>query len=187
MKAVAGWFRERFALSLFGPVCLLLTAAAAWSARDVTSPLLSVTLLFGVVLLVQFRLWDDLEDRDRDRQTHPARVLVNAPTAPFHFLLVALTAASFTIVAYDPEAGAATLVLNVAVWCAYRIVRPRMSPNGWRFGLLPWKYSGFVAVMTLVLGDADLSRLAMAATATYVCASGYELLHDTPAAVGGAS
>ena len=187
MSTVAAYVRERFRVARFGPICLLLAAAAAWSAGGATMSLLPITFLLGAVLLLQFRLWDDLEDRSRDRHTHPTRVLVNAPAEPFRRVLAVLAVGAIALSARQPNAFAATLALNVAFWCAYRIVRPRVSPNSWRFGLLLGKYPGFVGVMALSLGDVDSARLGMAATAAYLCASGYELLHDSPARVGGTS
>jgi hypothetical protein len=187
MKAIAGYFRERFPLAVFGPVCLLLTAAAFWSVTNVPVLRLAAALLLGIALVVQFRLWDDLEDRTHDRTTHPTRVLVNAPAEPFRVLLVVLTAIAIALSASEQEALAASLALNAGGWCAYRVARRRISMNGWRFGLLPLKYPGFVTVMALSLGDVIPVRLAVAAATTYVCASGYELLHDSPARVGGAS
>ena len=185
MRTVAAYLRERFRLALFGPLCLLLTAAAAWSTGGVTTSPLPITVLLGAILLLQFRLWDDLEDRSRDRHTHPTRVLVTAPAEPFRRVLAMLAVAAIALSARQPNAFAATLALNIAFWCAYRVVRPRVSPNSWRFGLLLCKYPGFVGVMAISLGDVDSARLGMAATAAYLCASGYELLHDSPARVGG--
>lgn len=187
MRTMAAYFRERFPLAVFVPVFILLTVAALWSVANATGLRLAVALLLGIALVVQFRLWDDLEDRDRDRATHPMRVLVNAPTEPFRILLLLLTASAIAFSAGDWAALVATLVLNATGWCAYRLARRRISLNGWRFGLLPLKYPGFVTVMAFSLGDIIPIRLAVAAATTYVCASGYELLHDSPARAGGAS
>jgi hypothetical protein len=187
MRTIAAYVRERFPLAVFGPVCLLLQAAAFWSVADGTARSLTVTLLVGIILVVQFRLWDDLEDRVHDAATHPTRVLVNAPAEPFRILLLALTATAIALSVDRRTALVATVALNVAGWCAYRLGRCRLSANAWRFGLLPLKYPGFVAVLALSLGDVIPVRLALAAATTYVCASGYELLHDSPARVGGAS
>jgi hypothetical protein len=184
MRTIAAYFRERFPLAVFGPVCLLLPAAAFWSVANVTALRLAIALLLGIALVVQFRLWDDLEDRIHDRVAHPARVLVNATTQPFRSLLLGIAATALALSASQPAALAATLALNAAGWCAYR-VRRRISPNGWRFGLLPLKYPGFVVVIAFSLGDVNPVRLAAAAAAAYMCASGYELLHDSPARVGG--
>jgi Ni/Fe-hydrogenase subunit HybB-like protein len=187
MSTPAAYFRERFPVRLFGPVCVLLTAAAAWSATSVTPTHLAAALLFGIILVVQFRLWDDLEDRQRDRVTHPLRVLVSAAEEPFRILLVVLMLASAALSAQQPAALAATLALDGAFWGAYRLARPRISANGWRFGLLLLKYPAFVAAIALFLGDVIPARLALAAAMSYLCASGYELLHDSPARLGGAS
>ena len=187
MRTITAYFRERFPLAVFAPLCLLLTAAAFWSVANVTVPRVAVALLLGIALVVQFRLWDDLEDRIRDRATHPTRVLVTAPAEPFRILLFVLTAIAIALSAGRQPALAALLALNAAGWCTYRLVRRRLSLNGWRFGLLPLKYPGFVTVLAVFLGDVIPVRLAVAAATTYVCASGYELLHDGPARVGGAS
>ena len=187
MRTMAAYFRERFPPAVFVPAFMLLTVAAFWSVANATGLRLAVALLLGIALLAQFRLWDDLEDRVRDRATHPTRVLVNAPTAPFRILLLVLTASAIAVSAGHRPALVATLVLNATGWCAYRLARRRISLNGWRFGLLPLKYPGFVTVMAFSLGDVIPVRLAVAAATTYVCASGYELIHDSPARVGGAS
>ena len=106
------------------------------------SALVATALLFGIILVVQFRLWDDLEDRARDRVAHPARVLVDAAAEPFRILLFVLMLAAAALSAQQASALAATLALNAAFWCAYRLARPRISVNGWRFGLLLLKYPG---------------------------------------------
>jgi hypothetical protein len=144
-------------------------------------------LLPGAILTGCVRAGVHPPDRNRDRAAHPTRVLVNARPEPFRILLLVLTAAAVALSAGEQAALAATLALNTAGWCAYRLARRRLSLNGWRFGLLPLKYPGFVTVMALSLGDVIPARLAVAAATTYVCASGYELLHDSPARVGGAS
>jgi hypothetical protein len=187
MKTIVAYFRERLPLAVFAPVCLMLTGAALWSVNGVDVFRLAVAVLLGIALVVQFRLWDDLEDRARDRATHPARVLVNAPAKPFRLLQLVLTAVVIALSASQQAALVSALALNAIGWCAYRLVRRLLSSNGWRFGLLPLKYPGFVVVMAVFLGDVIPVRLAVAVATTYVCASGYELLHDNPARVGGAS
>jgi hypothetical protein len=187
MRTMAAYFGERFPVTVFVPVFVLLTVAAFWSVANATVLRLTVALLLGIALVVQFRLWDDLEDRDHDRATHPRRVLVTVRAEPFRILLLILTVSSIALSAGQRAALVATLALNAGGWCAYRLARRGISRNGWRFGLLPLKYPGFVTVMALSLGDVIPVRLAVAAAATYVCASGYELLHDSPARVGGAS
>ena len=94
MRTMAAYFQERFSLAVFGPVFILLTVAAFGSVANTTGLRLAVALLLGIALVVQFRLWDDLEDRNRDRVGHPTRVLVNARPEPFRILLLVLTAAT---------------------------------------------------------------------------------------------
>ena len=53
--------RERFRWRVFGPVAVVLTVAA------IPAPLLfPLSFLAVMLVLFQFRLWDDLADRDYD-------------------------------------------------------------------------------------------------------------------------
>src|ERR1700722_11223913 len=92
--------RTLFPLGRFLPLALFLTLAA--SAQDQTT---TVFLALGRVFLVlpwllQFRLADDLADRERDRQDYPDRVLVRAAPGPFLALLVLLVAGNTLLLAW---------------------------------------------------------------------------------------
>src|SRR5688572_10632402 len=65
MRAMAAYVRERLSPTVFGPVFILLTVAAFWSAANASGLRLPLAALLGIALVVQFRLWDDLEDRNR--------------------------------------------------------------------------------------------------------------------------
>ena len=71
------YFVERFSPTIFVPAALGIAAAArvASSGSD-SSWLVDGTL--ALLLIAQFRLWDDLADREVDRLAHPERVLVRA-------------------------------------------------------------------------------------------------------------
>src|ERR1700719_604806 len=79
------YLRERFPLRIFGLAAVALAAAASWASAATPTP---ATLVYATacsaLLALQFRLWDDLEDRDRDRATHPGRLLVRTPAALWH-------------------------------------------------------------------------------------------------------
>jgi 2-polyprenyl-3-methyl-5-hydroxy-6-metoxy-1,4-benzoquinol methylase len=59
--------------------------------RDATDAVIRVTLV--ALLVIQFRLWDDIVDREHDRQRHPERVLPRhqGHATPFLVLLGVLT------------------------------------------------------------------------------------------------
>ena len=71
---VRAYLRERLRLRLFVPLALVIAAAA----RETGWELLPAAG-FALLLLVQFRVWDDLADRHHDAIEHPERVLVRAP------------------------------------------------------------------------------------------------------------
>ena len=71
---VVNYLRERFRLRLFIPLALLIAAAAIVPPASWTS--FAIDFAVALLLLAQFRMWDDLADRGRDRIEHPGRVLV---------------------------------------------------------------------------------------------------------------
>ena len=73
---VIAYLRERFRPRTFGGLALAIAAAAA--VRPVSWTTYAFDCGFALLLLAQFRLWDDLADRGRDRVVHPGRVLVRA-------------------------------------------------------------------------------------------------------------
>jgi hypothetical protein len=184
VRSIAAYLTERFPSRVFVPA-IALHASAAWWAAGVTrlgpvdSPWRSFGAALGVMtlLFMQFRLWDDLEDLDRDRATHPDRVLVASRRRPFQVLLVMLTAAAGFALAARGRALFAFGILCVVFLGAYRFVRPRVADAHWRYGVLLLKYPAFVGVVALGLGRPDASRLVAAALAAYLVTSLYEAWH----------
>lgn len=187
MRSLAAYFAQRFPSRVFVPAIALHAAAAWWASAnaaprftDLGAAMTSMTLLF-----MQFRLWDDLQDADRDRATHPDRVLVTSRRRPFEILLWALTAAAGAGLARRGIALAGFGGLCVAFIVAYRAVRPRIADVPWRYGVLLVKYPAFVALVALSLGPPAAARLLAAALAAYLVTSLYEAWHhDRRAGLG---
>ena len=120
MSRLAGYVAERFPPVVFVPAIGLL-ATAAW-APSISHSL--VTLRAGRraddVAGRQFRVWDDLEDRDLDRQRHPGRVMAAGPATPFWCLAAVLCAAAATMLAATPAAVAGLAALHAGMFWAYR-------------------------------------------------------------------
>lgn len=77
------WRASRLQGSRFLPLAMIV-AWAAWLGGDRTQGPSVVMLVVAYSLIAQFRLWDDLVDRERDRGAHPGRVLSGAgDTTPF--------------------------------------------------------------------------------------------------------
>jgi hypothetical protein len=174
------YLRERFRLKVFGPAATMHAAAALWATglRPTTG---SVALALGVAvgLLLQFRLWDDLEDLERDRVCHPQRVLVRANPAQFRLIGTILAGVNVLIVAARSPIAALGLVgLDLGFLIAYTMLRGSLSDRVWRFHVLLLKYPVFVCLIAAPVGRVLPWRLLVASCVVYLCACTYETLHD---------
>jgi hypothetical protein len=176
MRSIWAYAVERFPLRVFVPA-IAVQAALAWWAAGASAMTLPASLALTTMLFALFRLWDDLEDVERDRATQPRRVLVRSDRSPFRALLLLLTVAAAGIFARTIEGAAAFGGLMVALWIAYRSLRPRLSDPAWRFGILLLKYPAFVGIVANTVGHATLSRIAAATVCSYLTASAYEAWH----------
>jgi hypothetical protein len=189
INAFVAYLRERFRPKVFGAAAVVLGAAALW-ATAASPALASVVVAVGlaVVLLLQFRLWDDLEDLERDRVVHPHRVLVRSEPSAFRSACVALGATNILLVGVVESAAAVGLVgLDLFFWLAYRTLRRRLSDRVWRFQVLLIKYPVFVALLAAALGSPLSWRLLAASGAIYLGACAYETLHDRQLPLGAIS
>jgi hypothetical protein len=178
MRQILSYVAQRFPLVVFVPAVLLL-AGAAWAIAGAQSPLqLAHAGGLIAVLVAQFRLWDDLEDRDLDRLAHPDRILPRGPLGAFFALLAALVTVAFATFTATPPALAGLVVLDAMAWWAYRRLRPHVSDLAWRYGVLPIKYPAFVVLASIRLGSASPAPAAISALATYLCACAYEAWHS---------
>ncbi len=128
--------------------------------------------------LLQFRLADDLADRERDRRDHPDRVLVRADTTPFVAVLVLLVAGNTLLTAWWMAAPRWLQFLGLSglflIWYA---AAHRLPPLLAGFVVL-LKYPAFVCLLT----DPDTAvgglPLACVLVLVYACFLAYEILHD---------
>lgn len=174
---IAAYLRERFRPGQFGLVAAVIAAAAA--TGELAPARFLQDAAFSLMLLLQFRVWDDIADREADRLAHPHRVLVAAASpAPLVRLCVALAAANVSIAWIRHEAAIALVVLaalhvSLGAWYALRSRRSTLGDQ-----LLLAKYPAFVAIVGAGrAADAPLP-LAFGAAAVYVAASFYEVWHD---------
>jgi hypothetical protein len=173
------YLRERFPQRIFAPAAIGIVVAAHWaSTATTTAPTLMFVTACSFLLLLQFRLWDDLEDRDRDAATHPERLLVRMPAAPYRCTLMGLALANVALCGIGGWPAAVEMVLlNLAFHVAYRRTRRHVSDGVWRFSILLLKYPAFVVVLATMFGAPQPGRVAAAALVAYSTACGYEALH----------
>lgn len=181
---LSAYLAERVPPRVFFPLAIILAAAAAegiWG-RPRT---LAIDAALALLLLAQYRIWDDLADRHHDAIAHPGRVLVQAAsTTSAIALCLALAAASLTVVVARDGAGLslATLIGLTGVLGAWYGSRGARTTAGDH--LLLTKYP---AIVLIVSGDRVANhpaRLLCTMAAVYLAACVYEAWHDpsSPAA-----
>jgi len=181
---LADYLRTRLPPSRFGPLGLglVLAALAGGPAPGAGSSLWQLAL--AASLLLQFRVWDDLADRERDRRRHPRRVLVTARRLGRFQMLRALAAgAAVLLVAVGPDPGRrlaayGLLVLALALWYGHGRRRWRQPVLGYHIVLA--KYPVFVYLLS-ASSARPLPRL-LAMLSVYLALCVYEVLHDAEVA-----
>jgi hypothetical protein len=189
IRNFAAYLGERFRPRVFVPAILGLTglAIACVDARPTAISTARALVLMGLLVL-QFRVWDDLEDRERDRRVHPYRVLVRAQPAPFWWAMVILAFVAAQLIRTLTVAGSPALTtffcLIVAGFMAYRVIRDFVSDRAWSHWILLAKYPAFVAIVALAHGPVARSRLIVAAAVAFAAAHLYERVHTRTAEPG---
>jgi len=170
------YWRERFVLSRFVPAAVLIAMAATATSGGGA---IDWVVRTGVALLLiaQFRIWDDLADRGRDRHTHPTRVLVAAPSVwPFVLQAVGLTAINLALLlAVEGVAAARLLMVLTVAAAAYYVLRVPHRTVASDLVLLA-KYPAFVLILSG--NDPRPGRLVLALATTYAAACAFEAWHD---------
>lgn len=169
--------RTRFPLRRFGPLALFLTLAAAALDETPTIRRVGLSILLVLPWLLQFRLGDDLADRERDCRDHPDRVLVRADARPFIVVLLLLTVGNTLLTAWllPGPRWLEFLTLNGLFLIWYTTVRG-LPPFPAGLGVL-LKYPAFVFLLrpTGSVGD---GRAVCVLVLIYTCFVAYEILHD---------
>jgi hypothetical protein len=162
---LGAYLRTRFPPRRFVPLALFLALAAGaslWYA------------LLALPWLLQFRLADDLADRERDRLRHPDRILVRAAPLPFRVFLGLLTAGNVALAAWwlPPPRWAEYLVLTGLFLAWYALPRHRLPPLAAGLPVL-LKYPAFVHLLREP-GAANGWALVLVGA----CFVAHEFLHD---------
>lgn len=175
------YFRSRLPQTVYLPLALFLSVAAAVSSPGIEVAKILFGLIAAYLLVLQFRLWDDLESSEYDRQWHPDRVLARAPS---HRPFVTLLAICFLLNAalLNHNSNGLFRLATFLVLCSLLLLyyhRPGIAAGSSSAGfhLLLIKYP----VIVLVLSDAakvTLAGLLLSMVVVYLCFCVYEALHD---------
>jgi len=130
-ELIVRYVRERARLSVFVPLALVMAAMGRLTGGQADgwrgTADYALTALTALVLVLAFRVWDDLEDRSRDVREHPSRVTVVAKSvAPLIAVGFMLGALGLLLVGLGPHAGSRSFAVTmaVAVLAAWYRLRP---------------------------------------------------------------
>ena len=174
---IGAYLNERFRPAVFLPLAGFIALAA--SAGRIDAARLAADAIFALLLLAEFRLWDDLADRDADAVQHPDRVLVKSRSiGAFTLVREGLTATNLMgcVIRTGAHVTLPVLLALHAMLSAWYAVRSRRSIAGDQ--LLLAKYPAFVVIVAGARGLAEPVPVALAALLVYAAASLYEAWHD---------
>jgi hypothetical protein len=117
IELILRYLRQRARFRLFVPLSMLLALAGRWIVpmSSVSLGVLGIAALQALGLMLAFRIWDDLEDCDADRNRHPTRVMAAArSTTPFYALGFALSCAAVVWLVAEPDALRRLAALSIA-------------------------------------------------------------------------
>lgn len=188
---LTAYLRERFHIRLFVPLAVLIALAASGTPRDWTTVALDAG--FALLLLAQFRVWDDLADRSHDAVTHPERVLVRPRrrsategihdgTLPEVTQVIAFCGAlgvlNICLAVWRDASGIAVGLLGIlnAVLGAWYLARTRRTAAGDH--LLLAKYPAILLVVAGAQITAAPAQILGSAAVLYAAVCAYEVWHD---------
>jgi 4-hydroxybenzoate polyprenyltransferase len=167
---LAAYARERLCVWRIGALWALITGLCFMLTPLPGLRATLVLALLAALLIAQFRLWDDLADRDHDHSVHPARVLVNTVFPWVYRLAVVIAALPIVGLIAMGAAPAIRLTAYAALCLATALIYSAGAGRTWRNQLVLLKYPVFV-----LLGLAEVSVKAMlAAVAVYLTVSVYD-------------
>ncbi|MDY7227211.1 hypothetical protein [Hyalangium rubrum] len=171
------YLRERYPLSRFLPLAMFLATAGHAGSSTWEPPGLARSVLLALGLVLQFRLWDDLESLPEDRREHPDRVLCQARSrTPFLALLGITVAFNTALLLASIPALLGYAALCGAALCWYRWLAPRLPHGALTAHGVLLKYPALVAILHAASGEGTLPPLVP--SLVYLCFCVHELLHD---------
>ena len=182
LTLILAYARERLTAGRLLPAGLLLVLAALAGRGWSSGIALVVDAAVGLALVIAFRIWDDLADRERDRARHPERVSVRAASvAPLWIATAAAGAAALALLGLARGSASVALVAAYAlVLAAVYAARGPRSASSDRILLL--KYGVFTLALVGIPAAFTLRGL-LAAAASFSAACVYEWWHDAESPV----
>lgn len=179
---IGAYLRERFTLRLFLPLALFIGFATGSTGQEWET--LALDAGYALLLLVQFRVWDDLADRSRDAVTHPERILVRAPAVtPVIAFCGSVAVLNICLAVWRDASGLAVSVLallNLALGAGYlsRSHHLTASEDPGRVLAFLTKYPAILLTVAGARLASSPMQIVSAALLLYVVVCAYEAWHD---------
>jgi hypothetical protein len=177
---VLAYWRERLPLRMFGPVAAAIACPAQVPAFRGLGAFATDSAI-AWLLLAQFRLWDDLADRDRDRKRHPHRVLARTTHAGRYVLLCVALAFVNTLVLSFRDGAALTLPLLAGLTLVLAVAYMQRDRSTTVDLLRLVKYPVFVLLIASSHAAGPALAAYAGAIAAFLGAVTYEVWHDPDA------
>lgn len=163
------------------PLAAFLCTAAAIGPPVFPWGSVAAAMLPALLLLLQFRLLDDLADRHIDAVEHPDRVLPASDSiTKFAWLVViAATVNSAIVVVFGTLLHLAVLVaLNLVLLAWYGWLRAYLRHPLLHSHVVLLKYPAFVFVLSGIIAAGSPAHPVYSMLVTYCALCIYEILHD---------
>jgi 4-hydroxybenzoate polyprenyltransferase len=175
LELIFRYLGERGRLPALAALSLLMASTGSTASARLTASGVGLAAATALLLILAFRIWDDLEDREYDALRHPTRITVVARSVrPLERLAAALFIAGGLLIGRTADAGLRLLVLCAAalalgVWYSARSPSRRGLANS-HVVLLKYPILAFAA------SPVTPSPIALAAVYLGLCA--YEVADD---------
>lgn len=173
--------KTRFRPGIYVPLAVFLWAASAIGAQAIPWQRLAAAVLTSLLLLFQFRVWDDLADRNRDAVEHPDRVLpASAHVGKYRSLVIAVAIVNTVLVTLlaTPLHATALLLANLVFLIWYGWLREHVERRLLQSHAVLLKYPAFVFVLSGFVAVRSAIYLGASMLITYFAICIYEIVHD---------
>lgn len=180
-KELGGYVRTRFPAADFIPLAFFVAAAGLAASPHQQLYHWTVAVVMALSLILQFRLWDDVADRQRDKQVHPDRVLSRTPDIrPFLVAATVLFVFNGALLAWyhGPVFRIAAYILLCACLAGWYFLRSTsMVPGLLNSALVLAKYP-VIAFLVGAGADHELPLLLSCLSSVYLLFVIYEIRDD---------
>ncbi len=175
-----GYLRTRLLTAPMAALLALLLSAVCFQSLPTSLSQASYAVGLGFVLIVQFRLWDDLADFDKDKREHPMRVICTTQhRRAFQLLRLLMTAITLLllVISGSVKAFIALSLLVIFMAALYAFPQRRAWPL-MDYHLVLLKYPTLVLTVVLFTNGTPRTSQIIMACVVYLLLCSYEVFHD---------